>query len=86
MPAPPRVSGQLKVRDTPLRYGVRGRTADGELGPFGAAVEVLVRASGGTVSGIAPLSLPITGRPCATASGSGKTSSSADQSLRVGVR
>ena len=46
----PRTSNPLTVRSTPLRYGVRGRTADGGLGPFGNAVEVLVRASGGTVT------------------------------------
>jgi hypothetical protein len=38
------------MRPTPLRYGVRGRTAAGEPGPFGATVEVLVTASGGTVT------------------------------------
>jgi hypothetical protein len=70
VPAPPRVSGQLKVRDTALRYGVRGRTADGELGPFGAAVEVLVRVSGGTVSvTTSPFAPPLDGGGDASAPG-----------------
>ena len=46
----PRTSGPLTVRPAPLRYGVRGRTADGAHGPFGSAVEVQVHASGGTVT------------------------------------
>ena len=46
----PRTSNPLTVRPAPLRYGVRGRTADGVHGPFGNAVEVLVHASGGTVT------------------------------------
>jgi hypothetical protein len=46
----PRTSNPLTARPAPLRYGVRGRTADGTLGPFGNAVEVLVRSSGGTVT------------------------------------
>ena len=46
----PRTSNPLTARPTPLRYGVRGRTADGALGPFGNAVEVLVGSSGGTVT------------------------------------
>ena len=49
-PTSPRTSNPLTARPTPLRYGVRGRTADGSLGPFGNAVEVLVRSSGGTVT------------------------------------
>jgi hypothetical protein len=49
-PAPPRTSTALEIRPTPLRYGVRGRTADGAAGPFGNAVEVLVTATGGTVT------------------------------------
>jgi hypothetical protein len=46
----PRTSNPLTARPTPLRYGVRGRTADGTLGPFGNAVEVLIRSSGATVT------------------------------------
>jgi hypothetical protein len=46
----PRTSNPLTVRPAPLRYGVRGRTADGTRGPFGNAVEVQVDASGGTVT------------------------------------
>ena len=49
-PASPRTSNPLTPRPAPLRYGVRGRTADGVQGPFGNAVEVLVHASGGTVT------------------------------------
>ena len=48
--SPPRTSNPLTVRPAPLRYGVRGRTADGVHGPFGNAVDVLVQASGGTVT------------------------------------
>ena len=46
----PRTSNPLTARPAPLRYGVRGRTADGTVGPFGNAVEVLVQSSGGTVT------------------------------------
>ena len=60
----PRTSNPLTARPTPLRYGVRGRTADGTLGPFGNAVEVLVQNSGGTVTVTGdPFTLPDGGEP-----------------------
>jgi hypothetical protein len=60
----PRTSNPLTARPNPLRYGVRGRTAEGLLGSFGTAVEVLVRDSGGTVTVTGqPFTLPGEPRP-----------------------